>query len=55
LLAATDLDAVAISMLVGFAEPNSFARAVRHWERTTPTLWRDQRIGERRIHKGVAS
>lgn len=55
LLDATDLDAVAISMLVGFAEPNSFARAFRHWERTTPTRWRDQLVENRLIHKGATS
>ncbi|WP_158624738.1 AraC family transcriptional regulator [Caulobacter sp. 602-1] len=55
LLAATDLDAVAISMLVGFDEPNSFARAFRHWERTTPTLWRGQRVDEHRLRKGNPS
>ncbi|OBR54766.1 AraC family transcriptional regulator [Paraburkholderia tropica] len=39
-LAETELDPVAISMLLGFAEPNSFARAFRGWERTTPLRWR---------------
>lgn len=42
LLANTDLDPVAISMLLGFAEPNSFARSFRAWERTTPLRWREQ-------------
>lgn len=55
LLVATDLDAVAISMLVGFVEPNSFARAFRHWEGTTPTLWRDQRVNDHRMYKGTSS
>jgi AraC-like DNA-binding protein len=55
LLAATDLDAVAISMLVGFVEPNSFARAFRRWERTTPTRWRDQRVDGHRNHEGTPS
>lgn len=54
LLAATDLDAVAISMLVGFAEPNSFARAFRHWERTTPARWRDRRVGDHHIREGTS-
>ena len=27
-------------VLLGFAEPNSFARAFRTWERTTPLRWR---------------
>src|SRR5579871_6036607 len=39
LLANTELDTVAISMLLGFVEPNSFARAFRAWERTTPSRW----------------
>jgi AraC-like DNA-binding protein len=55
LLVATDLDAVAISMLVGFVEPNSFTRAFRHWERTTPTRWRDQRADDHRIYEGTSS
>lgn len=42
LLAATNLDTVAIAMLLGFVEPNSFARAFRGWERTTPSRWREQ-------------
>jgi AraC-like DNA-binding protein len=42
LLAATDFDVVAISMLLGFAEPNSFARAFRNWDHTTPARWREQ-------------
>ncbi|MET0255316.1 MAG: AraC family transcriptional regulator ligand-binding domain-containing protein [Luteibacter sp.] len=41
LLAHTELDDVAIAMLLGFAEPNSFARAFRAWERTTPSRWRE--------------
>lgn len=40
LLAQTDLDPVAIALLLGFAEPNSFARAFRGWERTSPARWR---------------
>lgn len=55
LLVATDLDEVAISMLVGFVEPNSFARAFRHWERTTPSRWRDQQADDRRIRTGSPS
>jgi AraC-like DNA-binding protein len=42
LLANTDLDPIAISMLLGFDEPNSFARAFRAWERTTPLRWRER-------------
>lgn len=42
LLANTELDPVAIAMLLGFVEPNSFARAFRAWERTTPLRWRER-------------
>lgn len=42
LLANTELDPVAIAMLLGFAEPNSFSRAFRAWERTTPLRWRER-------------
>lgn len=42
LLTATDLDTVAIAMLLGFVEPNSFSRAFRRWERTTPSRWRER-------------
>lgn len=52
LLATTELDPVAISMLVGFAEPNSFFRAFRRWERMTPTRWRDRLADDRRVLKG---
>lgn len=44
LLANTALDDVAIALLLGFAEPNSFSRAFRTWEHTTPTRWRAQRL-----------
>lgn len=40
LLAQTELAPLDISFLLGFAEPNSFARAFRSWERTTPLRWR---------------
>jgi len=36
---------VAIAMLLGFAEPNSFVRAFRGWEQTTPLRWRERRSG----------
>lgn len=42
LLAATNLDTVAIAMLLGFVEPNSFTRAFRGWECTTPARWRER-------------
>lgn len=45
LLANTELDPVAISMLLGFVEPNSFDRAFRTWERTTPRRWRERHAG----------
>jgi AraC-like DNA-binding protein len=47
-LANTGLDQVAIAMLLGFVEPNSFARAFRSWERTTPARWRDLHAAARR-------
>lgn len=46
LLINTDLDAVAIALLLGFVEPNSFARAFRTWEQTTPSRWRERQIGQ---------
>jgi AraC-like DNA-binding protein len=55
LLAATELDTVAISMLVGFVEPNSFVRAFCRWERTTPTRWRDQLADDHRVQNGTPS
>jgi AraC-like DNA-binding protein len=42
LLTNTDLDPIAIAILLGFAEPNSFMRAFRGWERTTPLRWRNR-------------
>lgn len=50
LLANTEVDPVAISMLLGFAEPNSFARAFRAWEQTSPLRWREQQ-SERVQHR----
>jgi AraC-like DNA-binding protein len=43
LLAQTELPPIDIAFLLGFAEPNSFARAFRTWERTTPLRWRAAR------------
>jgi AraC-like DNA-binding protein len=43
LLEHTELTPLDISFLLGFAEPNSFARAFRSWERTTPLRWRAAR------------
>jgi AraC-like DNA-binding protein len=40
LLAETDLDPVDVAFLLGFEEPNSFARAFRTWEGTTALRWR---------------
>lgn len=40
----TDFDPVAIGMLLGYVEPNSFLRAFRAWENTTPLRWREGRI-----------
>ena len=42
LLANTELQQVEIAFLLGFEEPNSFARAFRGWERTTPARWRER-------------
>jgi AraC-like DNA-binding protein len=42
MLANTELDPVDIAFLLGFAEPNSFSRAFRAWERTTPIRWRER-------------
>ena len=47
LLANTKMDMVAIAMLLGFVEPNSFARAFRIWERTTPSRWRERQTATR--------
>ena len=55
LLAATRLDLGEIAFLLGYAELNSFARAFRAWEGTTPTRWRrtnaSQRPGEPRRNR----
>ncbi len=40
LLESTDLDAGQVAFLLGFAELNSFTRAFRAWEGTTPSRWR---------------
>jgi AraC-like DNA-binding protein len=40
LLATTDLEIVEVAFLLGFEEPNSFARAFRGWEGVTPLRWR---------------
>ena len=44
LLAHTELEPIDIAFLLGFGEPNSFARAFRSWERTTPLRWRAARV-----------
>jgi AraC-like DNA-binding protein len=43
LLEHTQLQPIDIAFLLGFTEPNSFARAFRSWERTTPLRWRAAR------------
>lgn len=43
LLVATELEPIDIAFLLGFVEPNSFTRAFRSWERTTPLRWRATR------------
>jgi AraC-like DNA-binding protein len=42
LLAHTEIAPSDIAFLLGFDEPNSFARAFRAWERTTPVRWREK-------------
>jgi AraC-like DNA-binding protein len=48
LLANTDLDASEVAFLLGFEELNSFARAFRTWEGTTPTQWRAKQSNDER-------
>lgn len=55
LLANTDLDAVAISMLIGFAEPNSFSRAFHAWEKTTPAHWRERYLKDQSMIDAAVS
>jgi len=43
LLTHTELPPIDIAFLLGFEEPNSFVRAFRAWERTTPLRWRAAR------------
>lgn len=49
LLANTDLPPVEIAFLLGFEEPNSFARAFRSWERTTPARFRGHETAQPRV------
>lgn len=51
LLANTQFDPVAIAMLLGFAEPNSFTRAFRAWEQETPLRWRQQQTHARQLQQ----
>ncbi|MGZ3449812.1 MAG: AraC family transcriptional regulator ligand-binding domain-containing protein [Polyangiales bacterium] len=44
LLANTELHPVDIAFLLGFEEPNSFTRAFRSWERTSPMRWRERAV-----------
>ena len=48
LLANTDLDSGEVAFLLGFEELNSFTRAFRAWEGTTPTQWRAQQGSDER-------
>jgi AraC-like DNA-binding protein len=52
LLANTELDTVAIAMMLGFVEPNSFARAFRAWERTSPRRWRERQTQRPNMNHG---
>lgn len=49
LLANTKFDTIAIAMVLGFVEPNSFFRAFRSWEQETPLRWRQHNTGARQI------
>lgn len=49
LLANTQFDTVAIALLLGFVEPNSFARAFRTWEKETPLRWRQRKVRARQF------
>jgi len=44
LLTDTELEPFDIAFLLGFEEPNSFARAFRGWERTTPARFRENAV-----------
>ncbi len=48
LLANTDLDSGEVAFLLGFEELNSFTRAFRSWEGTTPTQWRARQSSDTR-------
>ena len=48
LLADTDLDSGEVAFLLGFEELNSFTRAFRAWEGTTPTQWRAKQGSDER-------
>jgi AraC-like DNA-binding protein len=48
LLANTDLDSGEVAFLLGFEELNSFTRAFRTWEGTTPTQWRAKQCTDER-------
>lgn len=39
-LSTTNYGAAEVSFLLGFADPNSFFRAFKRWEDTTPEIWR---------------
>ena len=47
LLRAEHLDVTEVAFLLGFEEHNSFTRAFRGWEGTTPKRWRDSMHGWR--------
>lgn len=55
LLANTELDSVAIALLLGFVEHNSFARAFTQWERITPLRWRERHVRGRAAGHEVTS
>ncbi len=42
-LATTEYGATEVSFLLGYEDPNSFFRAFKRWENTSPEVWRVQR------------
>lgn len=48
-LKTTDYGIAEVSFLLGFADPNSFFRAFKRWEETTPELWRIEQ--QSRFHR----
>lgn len=47
-LRTTELGVAEVSFLLGYEDPNSFFRAFKRWENTTPEVWRMQVKDQRR-------